>query len=86
MGERFTTSQGYSGRASIRFRKEVLAIYGTVCHLCGAPGANSVDHVIPRSVRPDLAYVIENARPAHLSCNSARGAAPLSSTYVAPAW
>lgn len=38
---------------------------GTVCHLCGHPGATEADHVIPLSVRPDLRADSNNLRPAH---------------------
>lgn len=48
-----------------------------LCWLCGLPGADSVDHVIPLRVlretgRMDLAEDPANLRPAHLSCNSRR--------------
>lgn len=42
-----------------------------VCHLCGKPGADSADHVIPYAEGggDDVA----NLRPAHKACNSKRG-------------
>jgi hypothetical protein len=46
----------------------VLDTYGTRCHLCGHEGAESADHLVPRS-DPDrgraLMYVVGNGRPAH---------------------
>jgi len=86
MGERFTRSDGYNGSAVRRYRAAVFAAYGTTCHLCGRGGADTADHVIPRSVRPDLAFDVANGRPAHKSCNSARRERPLADTYMAPSW
>lgn len=82
----FAPTAGYNGSNVRRFRAQVFAVYGDTCHLCARPGADTVDHVIPRKLRPDLAFDIGNARPAHLSCNSRRGAAPLPTTYTARAW
>jgi 5-methylcytosine-specific restriction endonuclease McrA len=48
-----------------------LGEYGTVCWLCGRDGADSADHVLPRSRGGSDA--LENLRPAHRACNSARG-------------
>lgn len=39
-----------------------------------SPQAPSVDHVIPRKYRPDLALVRSNLRLAHYGCNSSRKA------------
>ena len=61
------------GRYAHRFRAPVFARYGTDCWLCGHPGADSVDHVTPRSRGGTDA--LENMRPAHLFCNTGRGAA-----------
>lgn len=69
-------SGGWSGRRAQNLRAACLATYGTLCHLCGRPGATSADHVVPRSKGgPDS---LENLRPAHRSCNSQRGDMPLS--------
>ncbi|MCP2281076.1 HNH endonuclease [Nocardia amikacinitolerans] len=65
----------WSGRRAQALRAATLATYGTLCHLCGRPGANTADHLIPHSQGgPDS---LENLRPAHKSCNSARGDMPL---------
>lgn len=61
-----------------RARAEVFAEWGTVCHLCGGEGADTVDHVVPRSVARRLGlevgvFDVENLRPAHRRCNSGRG-------------
>jgi 5-methylcytosine-specific restriction endonuclease McrA len=76
----------YNGPAVGRFRTLVFATYGRVCHLCGRGGANQVDHLIPRSVRPDLAFDLDNARPAHGFCNNQRGKRALPGRYVAAGW
>jgi 5-methylcytosine-specific restriction endonuclease McrA len=54
-----------------KMRKRILHA-SDICWLCGHPGANSVDHVVPLSkggARLDPA----NLRPAHMICNSRRG-------------
>ena len=38
----------------------VYALYGDICHLCGLPGADSIDHVTPGDD-----HSLENLRPAH---------------------
>ena len=42
------------------------------CALCGGPNANSADHITPLMHGGD--HSLENLQPAHLKCNSARGA------------
>ena len=50
--------------------KGVIVRDGGVCWLCGAKGADTADHVVPRTAggsdHPS------NLRAAHRSCNSAR--------------
>lgn len=70
---RMTKSDPRGHRKWKKLRAEILAASDT-CWLCGLPGSNSVDHVLPVSKYPELALDIANLRPAHLSCNSARGA------------
>ena len=62
----------WNGRYVTRLVRLVLAEMGDTCWLCHQPGAATIDHVIFRSVGggDDL----DNLRPAHRSCNSARGA------------
>lgn len=60
----------WGGRAAQMLTAQVLAEKGTRCHLCGAPGADTADHVITRS--RGGADTIENLEPAHGSCNFAR--------------
>lgn len=60
----------WGGRKVAELRAEVLAVYGDRCHLCGGLGADSPDHVVPRS--KGGGHNIENLRPAHHGCNVAR--------------
>jgi 5-methylcytosine-specific restriction endonuclease McrA len=69
-----------------RFNAAAFEVYGTTCHLCGGPDANTVDHLLPQSTHPELRWDLGNVRPAHLSCNSQRRAAPLTDEWAAPAW
>lgn len=65
----------WSGRHAQRMRALVLSEWGDICHLCGRPGADSADHLIPRSKGgPDT---LANLRPAHMACNSRRGNRPV---------
>lgn len=68
------------------FNAAVFARYGRVCHLCGRAGSDTVDHLVPTSVDPTQRWDVGNGRPAHRSCNSERGDAPVPSTYGAPSW
>lgn len=66
---------GWNGRKIARLAAAVFAERGRVCHLCGAPGADTLDHLVPRSMGGT--DELENLAPAHKSCNSSRGAMPL---------
>lgn len=70
------TNEQWTGRKSTQFVKLTLSTYGTICWLCGLPGANSADHIIPRS-RGGAVYDIKNLGPTHKSCNEARGNTPV---------
>lgn len=63
--------EAWGGRRTYRLAALTLSTYGTICHLCATDGADSPDHVIPRSKGGGNG--LDNLRPAHLSCNMARG-------------
>ena len=70
-----TRSKGRAGRPWRRVRARVLRA-SDICWLCGLPGADTVDHVIPIAhLAPNdpLLRDIANLRPAHRGCNSRRG-------------
>lgn len=69
------------------------------CALCGhsidynAPGRSALafelDHIVPVSIRPDLAFAPHNWQASHKSCNAAAGdkkAAPMVGDWVAANW
>lgn len=60
-----------------RLWREVIANHGDHCWLCGGPGADTLDHLLPKRDYPELMFALENLRPAHRSCNSRRGAKPV---------
>lgn len=65
----------YGGSRSVRLMELTYSNYEPLCHLCGTwiveDSERSVDHIVPRSLggTDDL----DNLRPAHGVCNSARG-------------
>lgn len=63
------------GRRQSELTARVLFHYGTVCHLCGGEGADTKDHLVPRSLGGTDA--LDNLRPAHMKCNSKRGNRPV---------
>ncbi len=71
----------YDSRRYRTALREVQAT-GPTCWLCGHPGSDSLDHVIPASVAPELAADPSNWRPCHgvqgcptcgRRCNQERG-------------
>lgn len=70
----------WSGRYARRLAAATLARHGTLCHLCRTEGADSADHVRARHASADDS--LDNLRPAHKSCNSARGGMPLEQWFA----
>lgn len=66
------TGEVWGGRKAQQFVTLTLETYGTTCRLCGLPGADSADHIVPRS-KGGAVYDLTNLRPAHRRCNEARG-------------
>jgi 5-methylcytosine-specific restriction endonuclease McrA len=77
--DRERSTAGWSWETNARRREQLtaqcLATYGDVCHLCRTDGADSADHLIPRSAGG--LNELGNLRPAHRGCNTARGTMPL---------
>ena len=65
----------YFGRSTRTFKAMRLRVLeqSNICWLCGQAGADTVDHIVPRSIAPELAESIDNLLPAHRGCNSSRG-------------
>ena len=55
---------------SWRRQRALLLAASDICHICGQPGADSVDHVIPLARGGTDAR--SNTRPAHMQCNRAK--------------
>jgi len=53
-------------------RRRILERDHYVCQICGRPGADSVDHIVPRAFGGT--HGDSNLRAAHFTCNSRRGA------------
>lgn len=62
----------WGGRKAQEYVRMTIEAYGPVCWLCGLPGADSADHVIPRS-KGGAVYDLLNLGPSHKKCNYARG-------------
>lgn len=72
-----------SSRPWERVRQRVLRTKGTICALCGEPGADSVDHDVP--VARGGSNHIDNLVPAHAVCNQRKGNRTLDEWRVAQA-
>lgn len=65
-------AEKWGGRKAAAYVRATLAEYGDVCWLCGLPGANSADHIIPVS-KGGAVFDLLNLGPAHRRCNYSRG-------------
>lgn len=80
-------SRHRAGRPYARARREMFAIYGTVCHICNHEGAGEADHLEPVSLNPGQPVDPHLMRPAHGAnapcptcgrlCNTERGNRPI---------
>ncbi len=76
------------GTSYMVWKAQVMAMWGTTCHLCGHAEAYSADHLIPLSIWSNQPYEPTLSRPAHgvkqpdgtegcptcgIKCNSSRG-------------
>jgi 5-methylcytosine-specific restriction endonuclease McrA len=68
--------QRWGGRRAQDYTRRTLQEYGDLCIICGTPGADTADHVIPRA-EGGAVYDLTNLGPAHSRCNSSRGKRPL---------
>jgi 5-methylcytosine-specific restriction endonuclease McrA len=78
-------NHGRRGAVWRRVRLKVLERDAWTCRYCGRP-ANTVDHVVPLSDRPDLALEPSNLVAACRPCNSSKGRAthPTGTTNPGP--
>jgi len=69
-------TSAYHGRSTHSFKKMRARVLdqSNICWLCGQPGADTVDHIVPLSVAPEMGEDAANLMPAHRACNSKRGA------------
>jgi 5-methylcytosine-specific restriction endonuclease McrA len=64
-----------TGRPWQRIKRRIIRRDRGVCHLCGLPGADTADHLIPYSAGGSNAPA--NLKAAHVDCNRRRGARPI---------
>ena len=59
-----------SGWERQRRNRVIMARHGRRCHICGQPGADQVDHVVP--LARGGTDTMDNLRPAHKQCHQAK--------------
>jgi 5-methylcytosine-specific restriction endonuclease McrA len=66
-----------TGRPWTRIKARVIKRDGGICHLCGKPGADTADHLVPVSLGGAV-YAMSNLAAAHHDpCNRLRGNRPI---------
>lgn len=79
---RYTPTNWRRGPEWVRWRRDVHAMWGYTCHLCGHGQAHTADHLVPLAMWSNQPYDARLSRPAHgiegcptckLKCNSSRG-------------
>jgi 5-methylcytosine-specific restriction enzyme A len=72
--ERRPESDAFYRTARWRRLRSMVLSHNPLCAMCEAEGrmtlAVDVDHVLPRSVRPDLEWSMDNCQPLCRSCHS----------------
>lgn len=71
--QRFGSARERGYDSTYEANRQFVLSKSKICWLCGESGADTADHVIPRSRGGSNA--VENLRPAHLGCNLAAGGA-----------
>lgn len=61
-----------TGRPWQRVKARIIRRDAGICHLCGQPGANTADHLVPVA-RGGAVYDLDNLAAAHIACNRKRG-------------
>lgn len=64
-----------TGRPWTRLKRRIIRRDGGICHLCGNPGADTADHLIPWAFGGTDAP--SNLKAAHIDCNRKRGPRPI---------
>lgn len=65
-----------TGRPWQRVKARIIRRDAGICHLCGQPGADTADHLLPVSLGGSL-YDPANLAAAHIACNRQRGNRPV---------
>jgi 5-methylcytosine-specific restriction endonuclease McrA len=72
MGRMVTTKERGYGGLWPRVRLQILQRDKRICHVCGLPGADTVDHLEPISAAPHLRLDPRNLKAADRGCNARR--------------